>query len=105
MFKRSRHNNSSIFFISQEYYESPKKTTRINGNIYRIFKPNNFRDVRNLYQDKASLDMTKKEFKKLTSICWNEKHQPPTFDMTKDRYRGCYGLGLNSIFVPDSSPF
>ena len=55
MFKRSRHNNLSIFIISQDYYELSKKTIRCNGNIYHIFKPNNFLDVRNIYQEKASM--------------------------------------------------
>ena len=105
MFKRSRHNNLSIFIISQDYYELSKKTIRCNGNIYHIFKPNNFLDVRNIYQDKASMDMTLNEFKFLTSTCWNEKYQPLTNDMTKETYTGRYRLGLNSIFVPNSSPF
>ena len=42
MFKRGRHNNLSIFIISQDYHELPKKTVRANGSIYHIFKPNNF---------------------------------------------------------------
>ena len=105
MFKRSRHNNLSIFIISQDYYELSKKTIRCNGNIFHIFKPNNFRDVINLYQDKSSMDMTLKEFKLLTSICWNKNYQLLTTDMTKDKYTGRYRLGLNSAFVPDSSPF
>ena len=105
MFKRGRHNKLSIFIISQDYYELPKRIIRANGNIYHIFKPNNFRDVQNRYQDKASMDMTLLEFKNLTSICWNEKYQPLTIDMTKDKYTGRYRLGLNSIFVPNSSPF
>ena len=105
MFKRSRHNNLSIFIISQDYYELSKKTIRCNGNIYHIFKPNNFRDVINLYQDKASMDMTLNEFKLLTNTCWIKNYQPLTIDMTKDKYTGRYRLGLNSIFVPDSSPF
>ena len=46
MFKRSRHNNLSIFIISQDYYELSKKTIRCNGNIFHIFKPNNFTDVK-----------------------------------------------------------
>ena len=71
MFKRSRYNNLSIFIISQDYYELGKKTIRCNGNIYHIFKPNNFKDVQNLYQDKASMDMTLNEFKLLTFTCWN----------------------------------
>ena len=105
LFKRSRHNKLSIFIISQDYYEIPERTIRANGNVYHIFKPNNFRDVLNLYQDKSSMDMSLSEFKLLTSTSWNEKYQPPTIDMTKDKYCGWYRLGLNSIFVPDSSPF
>ena len=105
MFKRGRHNNLSIFIISQDYYELPKRTVRCNGNIFHIFKPNNFRDVLNLYQDKASMDMTLDEFKYLTSTCWNEKYTPLTIDMTKDKYTGRYRLGLNSIFVPNTTPF
>ena len=104
MFKRSRHSFLFIFIISQDYYELPTRTIRANGNIYHIFKPNNFRDVQNLYQDKPSMDMTLNEFKHLTSTCWNEKHQSLKIDMTKDKYAGRYRLGLNSIFVPDSSP-
>ena len=105
MFERSRHNNLSIFIISQDYYELSKKTTRCNGNIYHIFKPNNSRDVIIFYQDKTSMDMNLNEFKYLTSTCWNEKYHPLTIDMTTDKFTGRYRLGLNSIFVPDSSPF
>ena len=105
MFKRSRHNILSIFVISQDYYELSKKTIRCNGNIYHIFKPNNFRDVIKLHQDKASMDMTNNASKYLTSTCWNEKYNPLTIDMTKDKFCDRYRLGLNSIFVPNSSPF
>ena len=105
MFKRSRHNNLSIFIISQDYYELSKKTIRCNGKIFHIFKPNNFRNVSNLYKDKSSMDMTLNEFKLLTGTCWIEKYQPLTIDMTKDKYQGRYRLGLNSIFVPNTSPF
>ena len=105
MFKRGRHNNLSIFVISQDYYELPKGTIRANGNIYHLFKPNNFRDLINLYQDKTSMDMTLNEFKLLISTCWNKNYQPFTIDMTKDKYTGRYRLGLNSSLVPDSSPF
>ena len=84
MYKRSRHNNLSIFIMSQDYYVLSKKTIRCNGNIFHIFKPNTFRDVLNLYQDKSSMDIALNEFKILLSTCWNEKYQPLTFDMTKD---------------------
>ena len=73
MSKRSRHNTLSIFLIGQEYYDLPKRTIRAIGNIYHIFKPNSFSDVRNTYQDLASMDRTLDEFTYLTSACWNEK--------------------------------
>ena len=51
------------------------------------------------------MDMTFKEFKYLTSPCWDKKYQTLTTDMTKDKSTGRYRLGLNSLFVPDSCPF
>ena len=106
MFKRGLHNNLSIFINSQDYYDLLKRRIRANGFIYHIFKPNNFLDVPNIYQDKASMDMTLDEFENLTSNCWKEHYQPLTIDMTRDNNKGWYRLGLNSLFVPDSySPF
>ena len=104
-FKRSTHKYLSIFIICQDYYELPKRTIRANRNIYHIFKPNNFRDVQNLHQDKASMDKILTEFKHLTSVCWNKKYHPLRNDMTKDKYTGRYRLGLNNICIPDSNPF
>ena len=51
------------------------------------------------------MDVTLNEFKYLTSTCWNEKYQPVTIDMTKDKAIGPYRLGLNSVIIADSSPF
>ena len=51
------------------------------------------------------MDMTLNDFIYLNSTCWNEKYQPLTIDMTKDKYFEGYRLGLNSKFVPNSSPF
>ena len=105
MFKRSRHDVSSVFIIRQDYKELPKKTIRANADIYHIFKANNFRDVQTHHQDKTSMDMNHNEFKWLTSTCWNEKNQLLAIDTTRDEYISRYRLRLNSIFIPDSSPF
>ena len=90
MFKQSRHKNISIFIFSQDYYELPKKTVRANENNYHIFKPNSFREVEKLYQDKASMDMTFTEFKYLTSTSCDKKDETLAIDMTKGMYSGCY---------------
>ena len=73
--------------------------------MYHIFKPDNFLDVCNNYQDKSSMEMTLNEFKYLTSTWWKEKYQPLTIDITKNKFCGRYRLGLSAKFVPDSSPF
>ena len=49
--------------------------------------------------------MTLNELKYLTSTCRDEKYQPLTIDMIEDKYTGRYRLGLNSLFIPDSSRF
>ena len=45
LFKRSKHKNLTLFLISQDYYEHPKRNVPANADIYHIFKTNNFRDV------------------------------------------------------------
>ena len=67
MFKRSRHVNLFIFIFCENYYELSKPPIQVNANLYHIFEPTNFRDVPNLYQDKASMDRTLNEIKSLTS--------------------------------------
>ena len=94
-----------LYSLSVKIITSKVKEQYCNGNIYHIFKPNKFRNVQNLYQEKPSMDMTLSEFKNLTNICWSEKYQPLTIDMTKDKFTGRYRIGLKSIFLPDSSPF
>ena len=105
MFKRFRRNYISLFIISQDYYGLPKRMIKGNGSIYHKFKPNIYRDVRNLYQDKASMDMTQNDIKCLTSTYWDKKYQSLTIDMTKDNYTGRYRLGLESLYIPNSFPF
>ena len=91
--------------MSQEYYDLPKQTIRANGNIYHIFTPNMFRDIKDVYQDNCSMGNTLDEYKYLTSTCWDKKHQPLTIDMTKNKYTGRYRLGLKNTLVSISSPF
>ena len=49
------------------------RNIRAHGNIYHIFKPNTFRDVKDFYQDKRNIDMTPIKLKFLTPTCWVKK--------------------------------
>ena len=57
LFNRSRHNNLSLFKFGREYDELPKRTVWEKCNIHQHFQPNKFRDVQNVYIDKAEMDM------------------------------------------------
>ena len=48
---------------------------------------------RNMGIKRNSMGMNLNEFKFLTNTCWNEKYQPLTFDMTRDKYTDRYRLG------------
>ena len=97
MFERFRQSNISIFPFSEVYNELSNRIFRANGNISNKFKPNDSRDVQNLYQDKARMDMKDIEFKIFSSTCWNEKHHPRSSHMTKDKRIHRCRLGLNPL--------
>ena len=93
MFKRSGHNNLSIFIVSQEYYKIPKRSIRANGSIFHIFRPKNFRDVQRLSQDKVPMAITLNEFNCPTNTCWDKKDQPLANDLSNENVIGRYRLG------------
>ena len=74
-----------------------KYTTSSNQTISEVSKIS--------IKTKTSMDRTLNEFNSLSSTCWNEKYQPLTIDMTKEKYTDLYRLGLKSLFIPDTNPF
>ena len=63
-FKRGRHNNFDIYYISQSYFHLPKNTIRNNSNIIILFKQT-LRDIILLFHDIAGLDMNLDEWREL----------------------------------------
>ena len=51
------------------------------------------------------MEMSLNENKYLTSTCWDKQYQHHTFELTKVKFLGRCRLGLNNIFIPDSSTF
>ena len=81
-----------LFSIRHDYHQLLKRNNRAYENLYHIFKLNNFRDVQNIYQDKASMDISGNKIEYLTYTCWDEKSQLLTIDATKDIYTGLDSL-------------
>ena len=62
-FTRGRHNDLDVFYLSQPYFDLPKRTIRNNSNIIILFQQT-LKDVEHIYRDIAGFDMSFDEFKK-----------------------------------------
>ena len=105
LFSRGRHNNLSLFVISQGFYSLPKDTIRENSSIIHHFITNNYCNVECLHRQLASTDMVIKEFKKFCSDVWNKNYNFIAIDLTKNKFNGKYRKNLDTIFLPHTNGF
>ena len=61
-FIRGRHNNLDIYYLSQSYFDLPKRTIRNNSNKIFLFNQT-LKDFEHIYRDVAGYDMNYDEFK------------------------------------------
>ena len=71
-FTRGRHNDLDVYYLSQSYFDLPKRTIRNNSNIIILFQQT-LKDVEHIYRDIAGFDMSYDEFKSLCREAWKEK--------------------------------
>ena len=72
-FTRGRHNDLDVYYLSQSYFDLPKRTIRKNSNIIILFQQT-LKDVEHIYRDIAGFDMSYDEFKELCREAWREKY-------------------------------
>ena len=73
-FTRGRHNNCKSFYLSQSWFDLPKKTIRNNSNFIILFKLNK-RDKDLIYSDLFSNTLEKDEFNFTINSQWKEKYK------------------------------
>ena len=56
-FTRGRHNDLNVYYLSQSYFDLPKRTIRNNSNIIILFQQT-LKDVEHIYRDIAGFDMS-----------------------------------------------
>ena len=61
-FIRGRHNILDIYYLSQSYFDLPKRTIRNNSNKNILFNQT-LKDIEHIYRDVAGYDMNYDEFK------------------------------------------
>ena len=100
-YTRGRHNNCSCIYISQNYYKLPRQTIRANANILLLFKlPIN--DLKHIYNDIVSNDMTWKEFNQFFTEAFSKPHSFIVINREKTIEEGKYQINLNKIYIPET---
>jgi energy-coupling factor transporter ATP-binding protein EcfA2 len=101
-FTRGRHNNISAFYISQNYLKLPRQTIRSNCNCLILFSQP-IKDLRHIYHDYISRDMTWTEFQNFCYAAWNKQHGFVVIVRDKKPIDGKYLANFNCIYIPQKN--
>ena len=107
-FTRGRHKLSDTYYLSQSYFDVPKKTIRNNSNIILLFQQT-LKVVEHIYRDMASFDTSFDEFKELCREAWKEKHNSLLLNRLENKNGSRYRIRIESkpnykIFNPQTDP-
>ena len=108
-FTRGRHNDLDVYYLSQSYFDLPKRTIRNNSNIIILFQQT-LKDVEHFYRDIAGFDMSNDEFKSLCREAWRDPYNYLLINRLEDKngskYMICNESNLQyQIFNPQTDPF
>ena len=108
-FIRGRHNNLDFYYLSQSYFDLPKRTIRNNSNKIILFNQT-LKDIEHIYRDVAGYDMIYDEFKELCRKSWEEDYNYICIDRSKKRDQGKYCIcneSKNTYLeaTPQTKPF
>ena len=106
---RGRHNNLDIYYLSQSYFDLPKRTIRNNSNKIILFNQT-LKDIEHKYRDVAGYDMNYDEFKDLCRKSWEEDYNYLCIDRSekRDQERYCICNESRKTYVqaiPQTKPF
>ena len=108
-FTRGRHNDLDVYYLSQSYFDLPKRTIRNNSNIIMLFQQT-LKDVEHIYRDLAGFDMSYDEFNSLCRDSWKEKFNSLLINRLEDknaiRFKICKESNPEyKIFNPQTDSF
>ena len=98
-FSRGRHNKVDIFYLAQSYSKVPKQLIRDNANLIVLFKQDE-RNLKHVYNEHCSGDMSFIEFKLFCTTCWNRnRFSFVVICKDSERDNGRYRLGFDTYVV------
>lgn len=94
-YSRGRHKKCDIVYITQTYSRVAKQLIRDNCNLIILFKQDDL-NLKHVYYDHVSCDMTYDKFKQFCSACWNkDKYGFVVISTEDDLNRGRYRHGFD----------
>ena len=93
-FSMGRHKAIDSFYLCQSYTRIPKHLIRDNANFLILYKQDDM-NLKHIYTDHVSSDMTFEQFKQMCHNCWKEKYGFLTID--KDSDEGRYRCGIDTF--------
>lgn len=97
-FTMGRHNQLDCFYLSQTYSKVPKQLLRDNSNFLIIFKQDDV-NLKHLFDEHVSSDMSWSQFKKMCSVIWQQPHSflviNKDCDINNGRYRKSFDVFIN----------
>ena len=90
-FTRGRHEDLSVFYVSQSFFGLPRKSIRKNSDRLILFKQT-LRDVQSMFYDIGAHDMKYGEFKEICHKAWSERINYLCIDLTKCKNEGKYRI-------------
>jgi hypothetical protein len=98
-FSMGRHKNIDSFYLAQTYSRVPKQLVRDNANFIIMFKQDEM-NMRHIFSDHISPDLTFTQFQDMCSKCWVNKYGFLVIDKDSDINSGRYRKGFDSYIIP-----
>lgn len=93
-----RHKNTDCFYLCQTYSSIPKQLIRDNTNFLIIFHQD-MTNLKHIYDDHVSVDMSFADFKNMCTLCWKNKHDFIVIDKDSPLNNGRYRKGFDHFIT------
>ena len=88
---RGRQNYLDNYYLSQSYFDLPKRTILNNSNKIFLFNQT-MKDIESIYRVVSGYDMSHDDFKQLCRKQWGEDYSYLCFDKSEKRYQERFSI-------------
>lgn len=100
-FAMGRHKFVDSFYLNQTYSKVPKQLIRDNANLLILFKQDDV-NLRHVYDEHVSTDMSWLEFREMCSRIWVEPYNYLVINKDCKKNNGCYRMNFDTFIIFDA---